>query len=184
GESVPQRAVVGAQLQAGILNPTAPLTIVATAAAKDSFLAEMVRMMEVAEAGRADYRRITDRAARLYAPVVHATALLTFIGWMIAAGDAHRAINIAIAVLIITCPCALGLAGPMVHVIAARRLFEHGIMVKDGGALERLSGVDAVSLDKTGTLTAGRPRLSTAGEISADTRALAAAIAAHSPHPY
>src|SRR5215472_16650992 len=184
GESMPQPAVEGAQLQAGVLNLTAPLTIVATAAARDSFLAEMVRMMGLAEAGRSAYRRIADRAARLYAPVVHATALLTFIGWMIVTGDAHRAVNIAIAVLIITCPCALGLAVPMVHVVAARRLFEGGVMIKDGGALERLATVDAIVLDKTGTLTVGRPRLIMADETDVGACALAAAIAAHSRHPY
>ena len=182
GESAPQPAAEGTQLQAGIINLTGPLEIVATAASKDSFLAEMVRMMEAAEAGRSTYRRIADRAARLYAPVVHATALLTFAGWMIAAGDLHRAITIAIAVLIVTCPCALGLAVPMVHVVAARRLFDKGIMIKDGGALERLANVDAVIFDKTGTLTSGRPRLLSA--CDADTNALAAAIAAHSRHPY
>jgi Cu2+-exporting ATPase len=184
GESTPQPVAEGAELQAGTLNLTGPLTIVATAAAKDSFLAEMVRMMEAAEAGRSSYRRIADRAARLYAPVVHATALLSFIGWMIAAGDVHRAITIAIAVLIITCPCALGLAVPMVHVMAARRLFDGGVMIKDGGALERLADVGTVIFDKTGTLTTGRPRA--VPSEGADDRALgiAAAIAAHSKHPY
>ena len=184
GESLPQPVAPGAVLSAGTLNLTGPLTIVATAAAKDSFLAEMVRMMEAAEAGRSVYRRIADRASRLYAPVVHLTALLTFIGWMIVEGDLHRAATIAIAVLIITCPCALGLAVPMVHVVAARRLFESGVMVKDGGALERIAEVDTVIFDKTGTLTMDRLRLMNRNDIDPAALAIAASIAAHSRHPY
>ena len=184
GESTPEPAVDGTELQAGTLNLSGPLTIIATAAAKDSFLAEMVRMMETAEAGRSSYRRIADRAARLYAPVVHTTALLAFIGWLIATGDAHRAITIAIAVLIITCPCALGLAVPMVHVMAARRLFDHGIMLRDGGALERLADIDTVVFDKTGTLTTGRPHLVAAGDADEHALDIAASIAGHSQHPY
>ncbi len=184
GESAPQEATEGTELQAGILNLTGPLTIVATAAAKESFLAEMIAMMEAAESGRSAYRRIADRAARLYAPVVHVTAFLTFLGWIIATGDAHRAITIAIAVLIITCPCALGLAVPMVHVVAARRLFELGIMVRDGGALERLATIDTVVFDKTGTLTASRAQLETKADVDSTKLALAADLAAHSRHPY
>jgi Cu2+-exporting ATPase len=184
GESLPQPVAEGSILQAGTLNLTAPLTIVATATAKDSFLAEMTRMMEAAEAGRSRHRRIADRAARLYAPVIHLTALLTFVGWMIAAGDAHRAMTVAIAVLIITCPCALGLAVPMVHVVAARRLFERGIMVRDGGALERLAEADHVVFDKTGTLTRGTPQLVDAAATERKTLAIAAAMAVRSRHPY
>jgi len=185
GESVPQSVEAGAVLQAGTLNLTAPLTIQATAAAKDSFLAEMTRMMEGVEAGRPRHRRIADRAAQLYAPIVHLTALLTFVGWMVAGSGAHHAITIAIAVLIITCPCALGLAVPMVQMVAARRLFERGIMVKDGSALERLAEVDHVVFDKTGTLTGGAPTSLDRGE-AADSRALAiaATMAAQSGHPY
>lgn len=184
GESVPQPAAPGAVLRAGTLNLTGPLTIVATAVAGDSFLAEMLRMMDAAEQGRSVYRRIADRAAALYSPVVHLTAALTFAGWMFATGDLHRAITIAIAVLIITCPCALGLAVPMVQIVAARRLFENGIMVKDGGALERLAEIDSVVFDKTGTLTLGEPCVIDPGAIDPAMLALAGQIGAHSRHPY
>ncbi|RTL76118.1 MAG: cadmium-translocating P-type ATPase [Bradyrhizobiaceae bacterium] len=184
GESAPLAAAPGTSLQAGVLNLTGPLTLIATAAAKDSALADMMRLMEAAETGRSHYRRIADRASQLYAPVVHATAFLTFIGWMILTGDLHRAVTIAIAVLIITCPCALGLAVPMVQVMAARRLFENGILLKDGGALERLAEIDAIVFDKTGTLTSGMPRLIDPAAIDAEALQIAAAIAGHSRHPY
>lgn len=184
GESAPVAVAPGTQLQAGVLNLTGPLTLTVTAAAKDSALADMVRLMEAAETSRSTYRRIADRASQLYAPAVHATAFLTFIGWMIASGDLHRAVTIAIAVLIITCPCALGLAVPMVQVMAARRLFESGILLKDGGALERLAEVNAIVFDKTGTLTSGTPRLMNPSAIDPTSLKIAAAIAVHSRHPY
>jgi Cu2+-exporting ATPase len=183
GESAAQRVAAGSQLRAGMMNLTGSLTMTATASAANSFLSEMIRLMEAAEHGKARYRRLADRAARYYSPVVHMAAFLTFLGWAIAGGDWHRAISVAIAVLIITCPCALGLAVPMVQVVAARRLFEAGIMVKDGAAMERLAEIDTVIFDKTGTLTLGRPVLLNAAAIESGALAIASALAMHSNHP-
>ena len=184
GESAPHAVAPGDRIEAGTMNLTAPLTVTALAAERESFLAEMMRLMETAEGGRSSFRRLADRVAEYYAPVVHLAAFLTFVGWMLVTGDLHRAVTIAIAVLIITCPCALGLAVPMVQVVAARRLFERGVMVKDGAALERLETVDTVVFDKTGTLTTGLPVLADVRAIPLDALAIAGAIGAYSRHPF
>lgn len=183
GESAPRRVTAGDSLQAGTLNLTGSLTARVTASAKDSFLSEVIGLMEAAEGGRARYRRIADRAASYYSPVVHLLALVTFLGWGIFGGDWKQAMLIAIAVLIITCPCALGLAVPVVQVVAAGRLFRHGIMVKEGSAMERLAEIDTVLFDKTGTLTVGKPRLVETADVKPATMAIAAGLAAHSRHP-
>lgn len=183
GESAPRIVRAGDFIQAGTLNLTGALVMQATALARDSFLSEIIGLMEAAEGGRARYRRLADRAAQYYSPVVHLLALASFIVWGVLGGDWKQAMLIAIAVLIITCPCALGIAVPVVQVVAAGRLFRNGIMMKDGSAMERLAEADMVLFDKTGTLTLGQPRLVNGADISPDVMRIAAGIAANSRHP-
>ena len=183
GESAPVSVRPGSDVQAGTLSLTGSLTVRATATAQNSFLSEIIHLMEAAEGGRARYRRIADRAAQYYSPAVHLLAITAFVGWGLYDGDWKHAMMVAIAVLIITCPCALGLAVPVVQVVAAGRLFKAGVMVKDGSAMERLAEIEAVAFDKTGTLTLGRPRLVDAARIEPVGFAVAAGLAAHSRHP-
>lgn len=183
GESDPISVGSGESVRAGALNLHAPLQIEIVAAARDSFLSEIVRLVELAENARSRYRRLADRVADLYSPVVHLAALLTGLVWLLGSGDWHMAITTAIAVLIITCPCALGLAVPIVQVVAARRLFEAGILTKDGSAIERLSQIDTIVFDKTGTLTTGHPVLESQGGSSPELRSIVRALAQTSRHP-
>ena len=184
GETAPVRAAPGSQVFAGTVNLGQPLEIEATATDDGTLLAEIGRLMMAAEQSRGRYVRIADRAAAIYAPAVHILGAATFVGWMLAGQGWEAALIAAIAVLIITCPCALALAVPAVQVAASSRLFSGGILVKAADGLERLSDVDTVVLDKTGTLTVGEPRLVDAAAYPADILAAAAACATASRHPY
>jgi Cu2+-exporting ATPase len=183
GESVPGPVGPGARVFAGTLNLTGPIEVVATAAGGSTLLAEIVRLMENAEQARGVYRRLADRVSRAYAPVVHVLALGTLAGWLAAGTGWQASLTAAVAVLIITCPCALALAVPAVQVVTTGRLLRAGILVKSADALERLAGVDTIVFDKTGTLTEGRPVLRNPGDIAADDLRLAAAMARSSRHP-
>jgi len=182
GEALPVAAGFGDTLEAGTLNLTGAVEAEVLRSADESFLAQMMRMQSEAETGRGTYVRIADRAARLYAPVVHLLALATFIGWVIATGDWHTSAFVAISVLIITCPCALGLAVPVAHVVASGRLMRMGILMKDGSALERLADIDRVVFDKTGTLTMGTSAVGFGPDDPA-LRTAAKALALKSVHP-
>lgn len=173
----------GETVHAGGLNTGDPFIVEATAGPETSSLAELTRVVEGMENSSSSYRGIADRAARLYAPVVHSLSAAALVFWWIVSGDFHLALSIAISVLIITCPCALGLAVPMVHVVAAKRLFEHGIVVKEGTALERLVEIDTVVFDKTGTLTTGEAEPNDIPDIDRSALAIAAALARQSNHP-
>ncbi|MEO0035225.1 MAG: Nitrogen fixation protein FixI [Pseudomonadota bacterium] len=184
GESLPVPVGPGRAVQAGSLNLTAPLRLTVSAVGDATVLAEIVRLTEAAEQGRARHVALAERVARWYAPVVHLAALATFAGWTLLGGlDWQPALLIAVSVLIVTCPCALALAVPAVQVIAAGRLLRRGILIKSATALERLAAADHAVFDKTGTLTEGQPRLIESDGWSDDDRAAAAALAAGSTHP-
>lgn len=184
GESVPAGVAPGSRVFAGTFNLSGPLTIEVTAVGENTLLAEIARLMEAAEQGRGRYVALADRVARYYGPVVHILAATTFAGWWLIGGIPWQgALLNAIAVLIITCPCALALAVPAVQVIASGRLLRQGILIKTGTALERLAAADMVALDKTGTLTEGRPELIATQPIDRALLAEAAALAAASKHP-
>ncbi len=183
GESAPQDARLGDPVHAGTLNVEAPIRVRVTAAGADTAIADIARLMGEAAQGKSRYVRIADRAARYYAPAVHTLALLAFAGWMIAGAGWHHSLLIAVAVLIITCPCALGLAVPAAQIVAAGTLMRVGVLVKDGSALERLAEVDRAMIDKTGTLTLGRPVATNLDEADAAERGLLLALSRASRHP-
>jgi Cu2+-exporting ATPase len=184
GETSPAMALAGASIYAGTLNLTQPLQIKVTAADSATLLAEIGRLMQAAEQGKARYRRLADRAAEIYAPAVHGLGAATFVGWLIAGAPWQTALTYAIAVLIITCPCALALAVPAVQIAAASRLFRRGIIVKAPDGLERAALTDMVVFDKTGTLTLGRPELLDAELIPDSVLRAAAGLAVASRHPF
>jgi Cu2+-exporting ATPase len=183
GETLPVFAEPGRTVSAGEVNLTGPLTIRATAVGRETSLHRMADLVAIAESGRSRYTSLADSAAKLYAPGVHILAALSFVGWYIYSWDVRTALNIAAAVLIITCPCALGLAVPAVTTAASGKLFRRGMLIKDATALERLAQVDTVVFDKTGTLTAGTPELVNLADHAAHQTAIALALAEGSSHP-
>src|SRR5271165_124985 len=183
GETAPIEVSSGAQVYAGTVNLTGALRVRVERAASGTLIDEVNGLLASAVEQRSSYVRLADRAAQLYVPVVHATALATFLGWLALGAGWQQSLLVAITVLIITCPCALGLAVPAVQVVAAGALFTHGLILHSGEALERLAEADTVVFDKTGTLTEPPPILANAADAAPDDLSLAGRLALASRHP-
>lgn len=181
GETMPQDIAEGDQVYSGTLNLGQALEISVSHIGQGTKLAEITALVATAEASKTKYTNLADKAARIYAPVIHLLALVAFVGWYIYSGDARLSVGIATAVLIITCPCALGLAVPAVMTAASGKLFRLGVLIRNGDALERLVDVDTVVFDKTGTLTTGQFKIV---QVPSDQHLqLAASLAVYSDHP-
>lgn len=183
GETLHVPAERGTQVYAGTLNISGTLRVRVAAAAEGTLLSEITRLLDHALQARSRYVRLADRASQLYAPVVHATALLTIIGWVLAGAGWHDSIVIGIAVLIITCPCALGLAIPAVQTVASGAMFRAGVLLNAGDAIERAASVDTIVFDKTGTLTLPELDVVNAAGIPPEVFELAGRLALASHHP-
>jgi Cu2+-exporting ATPase len=183
GESLPRGFAAGAALPAGAVNMGAPFTLEVSAPARDGSLAAMARLLEAAEQSKGRFVSIADHAARYYVPIAHAIAAATFLLWWVGFGALwQEALVNAVCVLLITCPCGLAIAVPAVQVVANGALFKRGVLVASATALERLGEADCAVLDKTGTLTEGRPVLIPEGQDAAVLRD-AAGMARASRHP-
>ncbi|MBX9757407.1 MAG: heavy metal translocating P-type ATPase [Beijerinckiaceae bacterium] len=183
GETLRRMVGEGARVWAGSLNGAGAITLRVTSAGEATLIDEVKRLVEQASEAKSRYRRLADRASAIYAPLVHLTALITIVGWLLAGASVHFALVTAISVLIITCPCALALAVPAVQVVATGSLFRAGVYLNASDAIERLAEVDHVVFDKTGTLTLPQPRVANAADMPADMLACAARLALSSRHP-
>jgi Cu+-exporting ATPase len=187
GESVAVVVERGRTVRAGTLNHEGSFDLQASAVGSATLLAQIVELVAQAQRGRAPVQDLADRVSAVFVPLVVAASVVTFAVWMLAGGGWAPAVTNAVAVLIIACPCAIGLAVPMSLMVGIGRAARAGVLVRQPAALERLGRVGVLCVDKTGTLTEGRPRVERI-EAAPDTAtervlALAASLAAHSGHP-
>jgi Cu+-exporting ATPase len=187
GESTPLPRETGERVLAGSLNYDGAVTCRAESLGEATVLAQITRMVEQAQGSRAPMERLADRASAIFVPVVLGLALVTFLVWLVASHSLQMALANTVAVLVIACPCAMGLAVPAALTVAVGRGAQLGVLFKGGEALERLAHLDAIVLDKTGTLTVGRPVLEAVhplpGHTENDLLRLAAAAEERSNHP-
>lgn len=187
GESLPVAKAPGARVTGGAINGEARLVVETTAIGAETVLARMIRMVEDAQASKPAIQRLADRVSAVFVPVVVAIAALTFLGWWLAGAGVATALIYAVSVLVIACPCAMGLATPTAIMVGTGVAARHGMLIKDAEALERAHAVTVVAFDKTGTLTAGHPEvtdvLPAPGRRRDEVLRLAASLQAGSEHP-
>jgi Cu+-exporting ATPase len=187
GESVPVAKAVGARVTGGSVNVEGVLVVQTTAVGAETTLARIIRMVESAQAEKAPIQRVVDRVSAVFVPIVLVLALATFAGWMLYGGNWEPALINAVAVLVIACPCALGLATPTAIMVGTGVAARHGILIKDAQALEVAHAVEVVAFDKTGTLTEGKPTVVAVAPASGveerELLQLSASLQAHSTHP-
>lgn len=183
GETAHRTVSAESQVYAGSMNYNGTLTLHVTAAGKGTLLDEVERLLENAAASKSRYVQLADRVAKVYAPIVHTAAALTAIAWIASGASVHDALITAISVLIITCPCALALAVPVVQVVASGALFRAGVFLNAGDAFERLAKVDTIVFDKTGTLTLPSMSVVNAGDLEPTLLKAASRLALSSHHP-
>lgn len=183
GETMQEAIGPGARVYAGTLNIGGTLQVRVTAAHEGTLLDEVNRLVAQAADARSRYLRLADRAARIYSPIVHLAAFSTCIGWLLVGASLHDSIITAIAVLIITCPCALALAVPATQVVASGALFKAGLLLQAPDGIERAAQCDTVVFDKTGTLTLPEPRIANREAVDAHLLEDAARLALSSRHP-
>jgi len=186
GESLPVARAEGDRVTGGAVNGEGRIVVETTAIGAESALARIIRLVEDAQAKKAPIQRIVDRVSAVFVPVVIGIALLTLVSWGLATGDWNQALLNAVAVLVIACPCALGLATPTAIMAGTGVATRAGILIKDAEALETAQRIGIVAFDKTGTLTQGKPTLTEAIALDGDTSSLlarAAAVQRGSEHP-
>ena len=187
GESLPVEKQVGDLVTGGAINGDGLLIIETTAVGSETTLAHIIRLVESAQAKKAPIQRLVDQVSQVFVPVIIVIAILTLLSWGLLTGDWERGILNAVAVLVIACPCALGLATPTAIMVGTGTAARYGILIKDAEALEIAHGIKALAFDKTGTLTEGKPQLmvfeTTDAITQDDALALAASIQAGSEHP-
>ncbi|MGA0879440.1 MAG: heavy metal translocating P-type ATPase, partial [Ilumatobacteraceae bacterium] len=188
GESVPVDAVVGDTVTGGTLNTTGRLLVRATRIGRDTVLAQMARLVEKAQDGKAPVQRLADRVSAVFVPFVMTLAVVTLVVWLIVTGDTERSFQVAVSVLIIACPCALGLATPVALLVGTGRAARDGIIIKGAQVLEATQAVDVIVLDKTGTITTGHMTLEDVEFLGTSidqpsTLAAAMAVERRSEHP-